>query len=72
MTKGQKPLLQVLRREDRGIKDDPQYSPYMPSHRYIVFHDYGHPDGHIAGDSFRTKAEAQAFVNYRVNFGGMT
>ena len=44
MKKGTKPLMIPLRREDRGIKDDPQFSPYLPGERYIVFHDYGHPD----------------------------
>jgi len=61
MKKGSKPLMVPLRREDRGIKDDAQFSPYMPSYRYIVFHDYGHPN-QLGGETFRTKAEAVAWI----------
>ena len=43
MLKGSKETMKVLRRENRGIKDDPQFSGYLPSYKYIVFYDYGHP-----------------------------
>lgn len=61
MKNGTKPLMTPLRRVDKGIKDDPQFSPYFPSHRYIVFQDYGHPT-ELAANTFRTKAEALAWV----------
>ena len=62
MKKGTKPLMVPLRREDRGVKDDPQFSPYLPGERYIVFHDYGHPD-ELGDRGFRTKREAWAWVD---------
>lgn len=61
MDKGTKQLMAPLRREDRGIKDDPQFSPYMPSYRYIVFHDYGHPT-HLGYNMFRTKWAAESWI----------
>ena len=57
----EKELMVPLRRENRGIKDDPQYSPYFPSQRYIVFYDYGHPD-HFGSKTFRTKEAAQDWI----------
>lgn len=63
-----KPLLTPLRRENRGIKDDPQYSPYLPGSKYIVFHDYGHPD-HLASNTFRTKREAFEWI---IDNGGLS
>lgn len=56
-----KPLMTALRRENRGIKDDPQYSPYLTGDRYIVFHDYGRPD-HLGSRTFRTKAAAESWI----------
>jgi hypothetical protein len=50
-----------LKRENRGILDDAQYSPYLTSYRYIVFYDYGHPT-HLGSASFRTKREAQEWI----------
>lgn len=61
MKPGSKELLVPLRRENRGIHEDPQYSPYFPSERYGVFSDYGHPD-HLAYRGFRTKREAEAWI----------
>ena len=61
MLKGTKELMVPLRRENRGIKDDPQFSPYYPSERYIVFQDYGHPDS-LGSNGFRTKREAVAWI----------
>lgn len=49
-----KPLLTPLPRENRGIKDDPQFSPYYPSMKYCVFYDYGHPT-ELGCNTFRTK-----------------
>jgi hypothetical protein len=62
MKPGEKTLLTPLRREDRGILTDPQFSGYLPGDRYIVFQDYGHPE-HLGSLTFRTKTEAQAFVD---------
>jgi len=61
-----KPLLTPLKREDKGIKDDPQYSPYFPSMKYIVFHDYGHPT-HLGNVTFTTKTSAQKWIDERGN-----
>lgn len=58
-----KPLLVPLRRKNLGIKDDAQYSPYLTGDKYVVFEDYGHPDGHLLGHTFRTKGAAQAFCD---------
>lgn len=62
MAKLSKELMKPLRRENRGIKDDPQFSPYLPGDRYIVFHDYGQPD-HLGSRTFRTKQAAQDWVD---------
>ena len=59
-----KQLLTVLRREDRGVKNDAQYSPYFPSHRFIVYVDYGHPT-ELGAHTFRTKGEAEQFIKTR-------
>ena len=53
-----KSLNTPLKREDKGVKDDPQYSPYYPSKKWVVFFDYGHPSC-LGSDVFRTKKEAQ-------------
>lgn len=58
---GSKELLVPLRRENRGIKDDAQFSPYLTGSKYVVFQDYGHPD-HLAANTFRTKREAEAWI----------
>ena len=50
-----------LRRENRGIKDDAQFSPYLTGCKYVVFHDYGHPD-QVGANTFRTKREAEAWI----------
>lgn len=57
-----KPLMVPLRRENRGIKDDPQFSPYLTGDKYIVFFEYGHPD-HLGSKTFRTKGAAEAFAS---------
>lgn len=62
MKKGTKTLMVPLRRVNRGIKTDPQYSPYMPSYRYIVFLDYGHPT-ELWSNTFRTKREAVDWID---------
>lgn len=62
MLKGSKELMVPLRREDRGIKDDPQFSPYMPSYRYIVFFDYGHPT-ELGSNTFTTKRAAERWID---------
>lgn len=62
MTKRQKPEMVPLRRENRGILTDPQFSGYLPGERYIVFLDYGHPDGHLGTEGFRTKSAAEAWI----------
>lgn len=59
--KPNKPLMAPLRRENRGVKDDPQFSPYLTGDKYIVFYDYGHPD-HLASNTFRTKKDAEAWI----------
>jgi hypothetical protein len=56
-----KQLMVPLRRENRGIKNDPQFSPYMPSHKFVVFHDYGHPT-HLGAFTSRTKREAETWI----------
>jgi len=61
MTKGSKPLLVLLRREDRGINDDPQFSSYYPSYRWVVFHDYGHST-ELGSNIFRTKSQAEVWI----------
>lgn len=61
-----KECLVVLRRENREQKDDAQYSPYMPSYRYIVFYDYGHPT-QLASTPFRTKREAEAWLQNKIS-----
>ena len=61
MLKGTKELMVPLRRENRGIKTDAQYSPYFPSEKYIVFQDYGHPES-LGSNGFRTKREAEAWI----------
>lgn len=61
MKKGTKPLMVALRREDRGIKEDPQFSPYLRGERYIVFFDYNHPKD-LGNRGFRTKREAEAWI----------
>jgi hypothetical protein len=61
-----KPLLVPLRRSPEvGVTDDPQYSPYFPSEKYVVFSDYNHPEGHLASRGFRTKREAEAFCDVK-------
>ena len=60
-TKLDKPLMQALRRENRGIKDDPQFSPYLTGDKYIVFYEYGHPD-HLGSKTFRTKGQAEEWI----------
>ena len=69
----QKELLKVLRRENKGIKDDPQFSPYYSGRRYIVFLDYGHP-GALGSKDFVTKTEAEAWLKEYVKHktGGAT
>ena len=62
MLKGTKELMVPLKREHRGINDDPQYSSYYPSEKYVVFQDYGHPDGHLASRGFLTKRGAVAWI----------
>jgi hypothetical protein len=57
-----KPLLTPLKRENKGIKDDPQFSPYFPTHKFIVFHDYGHPT-HLGSKTFTTKKAAQEWID---------
>lgn len=67
--KGRKPVGVVLRRVNLGIKTDAQYSPYYPSHRFIIYSDYGHPT-HLATDTFRTRPEADAHLKAKP--GGLT
>jgi hypothetical protein len=55
-------LLTPLKRENKGIKDDPQFSPYYPSQKYIVFYNYGHPI-HLGSKTFTTKKAAQQWIN---------
>ena len=64
MLKGTKELLTPLRRENRGIKTDPQFSPYLMGERYIVFFDYGHPTD-LGDRGFRTKQDAVAWIESR-------
>ncbi len=68
MKPGEKTLLTPLRRENRGILTDPQYSGYLPGERYIVFHEYGHPD-HLASNTFRTKRAAYEWI---IENGGLS
>lgn len=61
MIKGSKELMVVLRRKNLGIKDDPQFSPYMPSYRYIVFYEYGHPT-ELGSTMCRRKSNVEAWI----------
>jgi len=61
MLKGSKETMKVLRRENRGIKDDPQFSGYMVSYKYIVFYDYGHPT-ELGYTTCRKKSEMEAWL----------
>src|SRR3990172_2009716 len=61
MLSGTKELLVPLKRENKDIKDDPQFSPYFPSQKFCVFYEYGHPT-ELGCDTFRTKKEAYAAI----------